>query len=78
MTESSPVLDWDAIFQKAVRAREGEDIGVVVGVSNENIFVQKAPMKEIILSKKSVGSFDGDEVVLNITGEEARKHEIRI
>jgi hypothetical protein len=32
MSEPRAVVDWDAIFKKGVRAKDGKDVGIVVGV----------------------------------------------
>ena len=78
MSEPTAVVDWDAIFKKGVRTSDGKDAGIVVGVSDENIIIQKGVTKEVIISKKNVEGFDGHEVFLNITSDELKRHEIKI
>ena len=78
MSKPTTVVDWDAIFKKGVRAKDGKDVGIVVGVSDQNIIVQKGVTREVILPKESVEGFDGNEVFLNMTSEELKRHEIKI
>jgi hypothetical protein len=78
MSEPTTVVDWDATFKKGVRAKDGKDVGIVVGVSDQNIIVQKGVTREVILPKENVEGFDGNEVFLNMPSEELRRHEIKI
>ena len=78
MSQTRPVVDWDAIFKKGVRAKDGKDVGIVVGVSDQNVIIQKGVTKEVFLPKENVEGFDGNEVLLSVTSEELKKHEIKI
>jgi len=78
MSESRAVVDWDAIFKKGVRAKDRKDVGIVVGVSDRNVIIQKGVTREVILPKENVDGFDGHEVFLNVTSEELKRHEIKI
>ena len=78
MSQTRPVVDWDAIFKKGVRAKDGKDVGIVVGVSDQNVIIQKGVTKEVFLPKENVEGFDGNEVFLSVTSEELKKHEIKI
>ena len=78
MSQPSTVVDWDAIFKKGVRAKDGKDAGIVVGVSDQNIIIQKGVTREVILPKENVEGFDGNEVFLSVTSEELKRHEIKI
>jgi hypothetical protein len=46
MSESRAVVDWDAIFKKGVRAEDGKDVGIVVGVSDRNVIIQKGVTRD--------------------------------
>ena len=78
MSQPRTVVDWDAIFKKGVRAKDGKDVGIVVGVSDQNIIIQKGVTREVILPKENVEGFDGNEVFLSVTSEELKRHEIKI
>lgn len=78
MSEPTPVVDWDATFKKGVRSKDGRDVGIVVGVSDKCIFIQKGVTREVILPKEKVEGFDGNEVFLKVTSEELKRHEIKI
>ena len=78
MSQTRPVVDWDAIFKKGVRAKDGKDVGIVVGVSDQNVIIQKGVTKEAFLPKENIEGFDGNEVFLSVTSEELKKHEIKI
>ena len=78
MSESRAVVDWNAIFKKGVRTKDGKNAGIVVGVSDANIIIQKGVTREVILPKENVQGFDGHELFLNVTGEELKRHEIKI
>ena len=78
MSESRAVVDWDAIFKKGVRAKDGKDVGIVVGVSDRNVIIRKVVTREVILPKENVEGFDGYEVFLNVTSEVLKRHEIKI
>ena len=78
MSKPRTVVDCDVIFKKGVRAKDGKDVGIVVGVSDRNVVIQKGVTREVILPKENVEGFDGHEVFLNVTSEELKRHELKI
>ena len=73
MTE--PILNWEAIVHKGVRSRDGVELGNVVEVDNEKLITIQDVVheKKFTLPHTVVNNFDGAEVRLNITYEEAKK-----
>ena len=73
MTE--PILDWEAIVHKGVRTGDGVELGNVVEVDNEKFITIQGVVheKEFVLPHTVVAEFNGAEVRLNITYEEAKK-----
>ena len=51
MSETRAV-HWDAIFKKGVRAEDRKDVGIVVGVSDRNVIIQKGITREVIAKGK--------------------------
>ena len=78
MSEPRTIVDWDAIFKKGVRAKDGKDVGIVVGISDQNVFIQKGVTREVTLPKEYVEGFDGNEVFLKVTSEELKRYEMKI
>jgi len=72
---SEPIPNWEAIVHKGVRSRDGVELGNVVEVDNEKIITIQGVVheKEFTLPYTVVSEFDGAEVRLNITYEEAKK-----
>ena len=60
------VLDWDRVVHKNVRAREGEAVGNIGGVTDYSIVVMQGPGKEFVIPKTHVEGFDGAEVRLDL------------
>jgi len=73
-----PVVDWDALFKKGVRSKDGKDVGIVVGVSEGNLFVQKGVRREYVIPKNYVDGFDGAHVYLKVPEAELIQYEIKI
>ena len=78
MSEPRTIVDWDAIFKKGVRAKDGKDVAIVVGISDQNVFIQKGVTREVTLPKEYVEGFDGNEVFLKVTSEELKRYEMKI
>ncbi|MBA3750465.1 MAG: hypothetical protein H0X03_06170, partial [Nitrosopumilus sp.] len=62
-------IDWDNTIKKEAIGLNGEDLGEVLEVGNTYIVTQKGILnkKRYYLPKKSVASFDGYVIKLNIT-----------
>ena len=63
MTEE-PVLDWDRIVHKNVRANDRSDVGTIIHITGDNIRIMAR--KQYDVPKQLVDGFDGSEVRLNI------------
>lgn len=72
---AEPLLDWEAIEHKGVRTRDGVELGNVVEVDNKKLITIQGLVneKEFILPHTVVAEFNGTDVRLNITYEEAKK-----
>ncbi|AIF82753.1 hypothetical protein NTE_00673 [Candidatus Nitrososphaera evergladensis SR1] len=65
-TRESPVLDWDSIVHKNVRAADGEPVGSVVAVLGDAIHVEtQGSRSQFLIPKERVQGFDGAEVRLD-------------
>jgi hypothetical protein len=61
-----PVLDWDRVIHKNVRAADGEPAGTIVAVDTEGIHIESAGDRaNAIIPKSLVSGFNGAEVFLN-------------
>jgi hypothetical protein len=72
---AEPIIDWEAIVYKGVRTIDGVELGNVVQVDNKEVVTIQGVVheKEFILPHTVVAEFNGAEVRLNITYEEAKK-----
>ena len=72
---AEPIIDWEAIVHKGVRTIDGVELGNVVQVDNKEVVTIQGVVheKEFILPHTVVAEFNGAEVRLNITYEEAKK-----
>jgi hypothetical protein len=75
---NEPVVDWDATFKKGVRTQDGQDAGIVVGVSSGYVIVQKGVTRELLIPKHKVEGFDGNELTLSIPKQDLKKYEMKI
>ena len=75
---TTPVTDWNRIFKKGTRTKDGIDAGIVVGVSSWNLIIQKGVTRELIVPKEHVEGFDGNEVYLDIPSNELSRYEMKI
>ncbi len=62
-------IDWDNVVKKEAIGLNGEDLGEVLEVGKTHIITQKGVInrKRYYLPKKSVASFDGSVLKLNMT-----------
>jgi hypothetical protein len=61
-----PVLDWDRVIHKNVRAADGEPAGTIVAIDNEGVHIESAGDRIQAKTPKSlVSGFNGAEVFLN-------------
>ena len=65
MTNEEPVLDWERVIHKNVRAADGQPAGNIVAVDEESIHVESAGDRvHAIIPKSLVSGFNGAEVLL--------------
>jgi hypothetical protein len=70
-----PVLNWEAIIHKNVRAADGEPAGNVVAIDGEGIHIESAGDRvHAIIPKSIVSGFNGAEVTLNKPFSELRQY----
>lgn len=61
-----PVLNWEAIIHKNVRAADGMPAGNIVAIDGEGIHIESAGDRvHAIIPKSIVSGFNGAEVTLN-------------
>ena len=76
---SEPVENWDAIVHKGVRTKDRHELGNVVEVDADKLITIQGVVKEkeYSLTHTTVEGFDGSEVKLNITYQEAQKYIVK-
>jgi hypothetical protein len=68
MSGEEPVLDWDRVIHKNVRAADGQPAGNIVAIDEEGIHIESAGDRvHAIIPKSLVSGFDGAEVSLKKT-----------
>jgi uncharacterized protein (TIGR02271 family) len=69
-------IDWDNIIKKEAIGLNGEDLGEVLEVGKTHIITQKGIVnkKRYYLPKKSVASFDGSVLKLNMTNNDLNEY----
>jgi hypothetical protein len=65
MTEA--VENWDAVFKKGVRSNDDAQVGTVVGVTGDNVVIERGSREIYAVPKAEVQGFDGNEIVLNLS-----------
>jgi hypothetical protein len=72
---AEPIPNWEAIVHKGVRTGDGVELGNVVEVDDNKFVTIQGVVheKEFLLPHTAVAEFNGAEVRLNITYEEAKK-----
>src|SRR5579884_3246399 len=72
-SNNSPVLDWDRIIHKNVRASDNEPIGKVIAIPDDRdtiILTTEGSRGEFEIPKSKVQGFNGAEVILDLTASE--------
>ena len=69
-------IDWDNIVKKEAIGLNGEDLGEVLEVGKTHIITQKGIInrKRYYLPKKSVASFNGSVLKLNMTNNDLEEY----
>lgn len=76
---SEPIVNWESIVHKGVRTKDRHELGNVVEVDAEKFITIQGVVKEkeYSLPHSLVEAFDGSEVKLNITYQEAAKYLVK-
>jgi hypothetical protein len=72
-SSNSPVLDWDRIIHKNVRASDNEPIGTVIAIPDDRdtiILTTEGSRGEFEIPKSKVQGFNGAEVILDLPASE--------
>jgi hypothetical protein len=76
MTEE-PVLDWDRVIHKNVRASDMSDVGNIIQIAGDSIRIMEGSKRQYNVPKRLVDGFDGSEVTLRVPYSEMRNYEVR-
>jgi hypothetical protein len=68
----SGIVHWDRLIHKGVRSKDGQDLGNVIAIDEQNITAMQG-RHEFILPRLCVDDFNGSEVFLNISEFDAQK-----
>ena len=66
------ILHWDRLVHKNVRSKDMQDMGNVIAIDDQNITMMQG-RHEFKMPKSYVDDFNGSEVFLNITINDAQK-----
>jgi hypothetical protein len=65
MSNEEPVLDWDRVIHKNVRASDGQPAGNIVAIDEKGVHIESAGDRvHAIIPKSLVSGFNGAEVML--------------
>lgn len=73
------VQDWDSILKKGARTVDSIAVGIVAAVNDENVIITSDGAKdEFSLPKNEIQSYNGQEVVLNITSDRLGQFKVKV
>lgn len=73
------VQDWDSILKKGARTVDSIAVGIVAAVNDENVIITSDGAKdEFSLPKNEIQSYNGQEVVLNITYDRLGQFKVKV
>jgi hypothetical protein len=72
------VADWSAILKKGVKSKDEEQVGTVVGTSEDKVVFERGSRFIYRVPKTEVQGFDGNEIFLNLSKEELNRYEERV
>jgi len=76
---NTAVEDWDSIIHKGVRTEEGLAIGSVTAVNADFIIItSEGAREEYSIPKDEVDSYNGSEVVLNISNDRLSQFKVKV
>ena len=70
-----PVLDWDRIVHKNVRASDMSDVGTIIQVADDTIRIMGT--RQYSIPKRLVDGFDGSEVRLSVPYSEMQNYVVK-
>jgi hypothetical protein len=68
----SGIVHWDRLIHKGVRSKDGQDLGNVIAIDDQNITAMQG-RHEYTLPRSCVDDFNGSEIFLNISEIDAQK-----
>jgi hypothetical protein len=75
MSSDQPVVDWESIIHKNVRAADGESSGNIVAVEGDTVFIESAGDRtHVQIPKSLVAGYNGAEVTLKVPRAELREY----
>ena len=76
---NTAVEDWDSIIHKGVRTEEGLAIGSVTAVNADFVIItSEGAREEYSIPKDEVDSYNGSEVVLNISNDRLSQFKVKV
>lgn len=76
---TTAVEDWDSIIHKGVRTLDGQAIGNVTATNADSIIItSEGAREEYNIPKNEVESFNGSEVVLNISSDRISQFKVKV
>lgn len=73
------IQDWDSILKKGARTVDSIAVGIVTAVNDENVIITSDGAKdEFSLPKNEIQSYNGQEVVLNITSDRLGQFKVKV
>jgi hypothetical protein len=73
------IQDWDSILKKGARTVDSIAVGIVAAVNDENVIITSDGAKdEFSLPKNEIQSYNGQEVVLNITSDRLDQFKVKV
>jgi len=76
---TTAVEDWDSIIHKGVRTVDGQAIGSVTAVNEDSVIItSEGAREEYSIPKNEVDSFNGAEVVLNISNDRVSQFKVKV
>lgn len=73
------IQDWDSILKKGARTVDSIAVGIVTAINDENVIITSDGAKdEFSLPKNEIQSYNGQEVVLNITSDRLGQFKVKV
>ena len=69
----SNIIHWDRLVHKNVRSKDLQDMGNVIAIDDQSVTMMQG-RHEFKMPRSCVDDFNGSEVFLNITENDAQKY----